>query len=142
METEALALPDKRNLKALTRNERRAYFKSLENMSIEQRRATVINLGREVEALDADGTVIKNKEGKVPTLKEISLFSLRAVHNTDQNQGPKEKMERYSLIKRIEPVEEIELNESEGKLLKDRVAKMYLNVPIIGRSWELIDGKD
>lgn len=101
----------------------------------------MINLIQTVEVIDADGTPIKNKEGTCPTLKEILLYAFRAIHPSDQQQGFKEKNERYLIVKRIEKVDEIELNEAEIKICKERIGKIYVQAGIVGRASELLSGE-
>ena len=83
-----------------------------------------VNLLTPIEAMDADETIIMNKEGKPPVLKEIILFALRAPHDSDQRTGLKEKNERYLVVKRVNAVDEIELTDGEVKMILDRVGKM------------------
>lgn len=101
----------------------------------------LINLLQPIEAMDADGTVIMNKDQKPPTLKEILLFSLRAPHNDDTRTGFKDKNERYLVLKRIDAVDEIELADGEVKMILDRVGKLYLQVELIGKVAEALTKK-
>lgn len=97
-----------------------------------------LNLLQPVEVLDSDGTIILNKDQKPPELKEIILFALRSIHESDQRTGLKEKNERYLVIKRVNTVDEIELTEGEVRMILDRVGKMYLQVELVGRVVELL----
>lgn len=98
----------------------------------------LVNLLSPVEAMDADGTIIKNKDGEIPTLKEMILYALRVPHGTDQNTNYKTKNERFLLLKRIDKVDEIELTDAECKSILDRIGMIYLQVEMVGRCGELL----
>lgn len=99
------------------------------------------NLLQPIEAFDADTTMIMNKEGKPPTLKEMILFALRAPHGDDQRTGFREKNERYLVLKRVEKTDSLELTEGEVKMILDRVGKLYLQVELVGRVAEVLTAK-
>lgn len=134
-------LHDGRRLHILNHTERKAYHSWVKRLPEHLRRLTMIDLTKAVEAYDADGTLIKNKDQKLPDLKEIVLFALRAAHQGDQNQGAKEKLERYTLIRRIDGASEIEFTQSEIKMILDRVSKIYLQVEIVGCVHEILAPK-
>lgn len=98
----------------------------------------LVDLLQPVEAFDSDGTVIKNKEKVVPTLKEIILIALRLPLQSDQGQGLKEKQERFLVIKRLNAADSIELGSGEIKQILERVAKVHQQVEIVGRVAEIL----
>lgn len=101
----------------------------------------LVNLLTPIEAMDADGTIIKNKDQEVPTLKEMVLYALRVPHGSDQSTNFKTKNERYLLLKRIDKVDEIDLTEAECKIILDRIGMIYLQVEMVGRCGELLTFK-
>jgi hypothetical protein len=124
---------DGRRLDLFNRKERLAYrarFGGDETMKV--------NLLTPVESINHDGTIIKNEEGGIPTLKKIILYALRAPHNSDAHTGFKEKNDRYLVVKRVDQCDELELTDGEVKMILDRVGKMYMQVEIVGRVAELL----
>jgi hypothetical protein len=134
--TTEIALFDNRRLDLLNRKERQHYNKLYRGEYTMQ-----INLLAPIEATDADATIIMNKEGKPPTLKEILLFALRSPHQADTQTGFREKNERYLVLKRVDAVDSIELTEGEVKMILDRVGKLYLQVELVGKVAEALSAK-
>lgn len=100
----------------------------------------MIDLKTPVNAVDADGTIIKGKEGTPPSLKEICLYALRQTHQSDQNTGFKQKNERALLARRIEKLDQIELTQGEIDQLKNRIGMLFLQADIVCAAGELLDG--
>jgi len=98
-----------------------------------------IDLLQDIEVFDSDGTLIKNKQGGPPPLKEVLLIALRSPHNSDASQGFREKNERYLMAKRITASDKIALTKEEAKLLKERVGMMFMQMEIVGRVGEILD---
>lgn len=127
---------DPRGANILNREERIFYLKHTKGA-----RFVKINLLQQIEAMDADETIILNKEKKPPTLKEIILFALRQAHQDDQRTSLKDKKERYLVVKRVNAVDELELSDGEIKMILDRVGKMYLQVELVGKVAEILEVK-
>jgi hypothetical protein len=100
-----------------------------------------VNLLHKIEAFDADGKVVRNRSEQVPDLKEVILIALRQPLQADQATGLKEKNERYLLIKRLTASDEVDLADSEIKLINERVGRVHLQVEIVGRVMELLSGE-
>lgn len=124
---------DPHNLRILNHNERRVW-KSLNKGEASMK----VDLLQRIEAMDVDETLIKDKEGNPPTLKEVAVRALRAPHNSDQTTNLKQKTERYALIKRLVASDEIELTERECSLIMDRAGMIYLQVELIGRLGDIL----
>lgn len=123
------------DLSKLNRKERRLYNKVFKPGDSE---SMLINLTQKIEAMDADGQLVKNKLNEVPPLREVILIALRQPLQIDHATGLKEKNERYLLIKKLSSGDEVELNEKEIKTILERVGKVHLQVEIVGRVMELL----
>ena len=123
------------DLSKLNRKERRLYNKVFKPGDSE---SMLINLTQKIEAMDADGQIVKNKLNEVPSLREVILIALRQPLQIDHATGLKEKNERYLLIKKLSSGDEVELNEKEIKTILERVGKVHLQVEIVGRVMELL----
>jgi hypothetical protein len=120
--------------KGLNRAERKLYQRLFKGETV------TINLLQQVEAFDGDGTLIKNKDGVCPPLKEIVEYALATAHQTDQNTGFKQKNERYLILKVVKASDEVDLTEAQIKLIKERIGMLFLQIEIVGRAAELLDG--
>lgn len=100
----------------------------------------LVKLNTTVEAYDVDETLIKNAKEKIPTLKDLVVRALRQVHADDQKDNLQMKQVRYTLLKRINSADEIELTDSEREILCNRVGKVFLQVELVGKACELING--
>ena len=123
------------DLSKLNRKERRLYNKVFKPGDSE---SMLINLTQKIEAMDADGQLVKNKLNEAPSLREVILIALRQPLQIDHATGIKEKNERYLLIKKLSSGDEVELNEKEIKTILERVGKVHLQVEIVGRVMELL----
>jgi hypothetical protein len=123
------------DLSKLNRKERRLYNKVFKPGDSE---SMLVNLTQKIEAMDADGQLVKNKLNEAPSLREVILIALRQPLQIDHATGLKEKNERYLLIKKLSSGDEVELNEKEIKTILERVGKVHLQVEIVGRVMELL----
>lgn len=127
---------DRAGLQFLNREERRRHQALLKKY---RGKFYMLNLNQPIDAVDADGTVIKNAKEEIPTVKEIALYSLRAAHVSDRDAGFDDKNVRYQLAKRIEKADELEITETEAKILKKRVGALFVQIDIVGKFAELVD---
>lgn len=109
----------------------------------------LVNLKKKIIAYGADGSLIEEKKGEgALDLGDAILYVLREVHEMDHHQTGGDKYNRYLVEKRLSgddgklKVEEIDLTESEVKMIKERVGKLYLQSGVVGKLWDLLDGKD
>lgn len=123
------------DLSKLNRKERRLYNKVFKPGDSE---SMLVNLTQKIEAMDADGQLVKNKLNEAPSLREVILIALRQPLQIDHATGLKEKNERYLLIKKLSFDKYAELNEKEIKTILERVGKVHLQVEIVGRVMELL----
>mgnify|MGYP006935476513 CR=1 FL=1 len=127
---------DPAGLRFLNREERRRHMALLKKY---RGKFYMLNLNQPIEAVDADGTVIKNAKEEIPTVKEIALYGLRQAHVLDRESGFDDKNIRYQLAKRIEKADELEITETEAKILKKRVGALFVQIDIVGKFGELVD---
>jgi hypothetical protein len=126
---------DLRFLDVLNRKERKAYEKQMKGQN-----TMLVNLNTNVEAYEVDDTLIKNAKNNIPTVKDLCMRALRQVHADDQKDNLQIKQIRYNLLKRITNSDEIELTDSEREILCNRIGKVFLQIELVGRACELING--
>lgn len=102
----------------------------------------LLDLNKAVSATDADGTLILDKDRKLPTLKDLALFALRTALPEDQNSNFAQKNKRWLVTKRLATCETglLELANEEIGLIKERIGRAYLQVELVGVAGELLDG--
>lgn len=156
-------LADRKLLFKLNHEERRAWKARFKALPERLRRTQVINLNAKIYATDGDGTLIKGEGDTFLDLRHVVLTSLKAGLQSDAQAPLKVKQERYDLLKRIQgnlvmtaegapalnaagkaqfdgAPNEIELTQAERNSILERAAKIYVQVEILGRVQELLEG--
>lgn len=113
---------------------------------------SIVHLTKKCVAFGADKSIIQLKPGDgAPSVKDVLLLSLRTPIEKDGKTGHVEKTRLFLLEKRIapeafaegaEPVEKIELTETEVATFKQRVGDLFLSPAFVGRMCELLDGAE
>jgi len=84
-----------------------------------------------------DGQVMKdNVDGKAVDAT-VKLAIVNAVLSPVQNEKGVDKVKKYELAKRIYTSDEVDLNEDEIKLIKERVGESYPPI-VVGQIYELL----
>jgi len=91
------------------------------------------------EIKDLDGKNLLNKEEKPLTLKEI--FEQASLASIAEDNG-EIKMKKYQIAKRLKENKQndFEISNEELNLLKFAIGRVFVPL-VVGRSFELIDGK-
>ena len=90
-----------------------------------------------------DGSDLTGTDGKPTrlTLEAVAENALLGTYNDEQNLSGEEKLKRYHLAMKIyDHKSDAELSAEELALVKRLIAKSY-NTLVMGRAWELLDGK-
>ena len=85
-----------------------------------------------------DSTPFINEDETPMTLKNVSLLALTGIHSSDDKRTTKEKIEIYTLARKV--ANEEELNIEEIALLKERISLIYVSPVIVGRALDIIEG--
>ena len=95
-----------------------------------------INL--DVPILQLDGTEFSDK----PTLKIICFLSVTTPLKSDESLAAEQKIRLYRLAQRIAGAGVVDLDSEDITLLKDRIAKAVAHIVVIGRAFDMIEGRD
>ena len=96
-----------------------------------------INFDQALKALD--GQPIMNETQQV-TLKTVTVNSLLALFQDEQNLSGEEKAKRYVLATRIYANPDIDLVAEEIALIKKLIGKMYAPL-IVGQCFNILDSR-
>lgn len=103
----------------------------------------MINLGQVIEARSVLGEQVGLPGVDAPTLKDVIMFSLRAIHpGTDPQdvmQDANHVLDRYWLSKKIEKADgEVELSQKEIAILEKQFKKHFFHPELLGKSLEAL----
>ena len=95
-----------------------------------------INL--DVPILQLDGTEFSDK----PTLKIICFLSVTTPIKSDETLTAADKIRLYRLAQRIAGDSVVDLDAEDVALLKDRISKVIAHVVVLGRAFDMLEGRD
>lgn len=84
-----------------------------------------------------DGQVMKDNVDGVAVDATVRMAIVNAVLNPVEKESGIEKVKKYELAKKVFANDEVDLDENEIKLIKDRVGETYPPV-IVGQMFELL----
>jgi len=91
-----------------------------------------------VPLITLDGQVMKDNDGQGKAIDAtVKLVVVNAVLSPVEKELGVDKVKKYELAKKIYASDEVDLNEDEIKLIKDRVGECYPPV-VVGQIYELL----
>jgi len=85
-----------------------------------------------------DGQVMKDNDGEGKAIDAtFKLAMINAILSPVQKENGVDKVKKYELAKRIFENDEVDLNEDEIKLIKDRVGETFPPI-VVGQIYELL----
>ena len=85
-----------------------------------------------------DGQVMMDNDGQGKAIKAtVKLAMVNAILSPVQKEKGVEKVKKYELAKKIYASDEVDLNEDEIKLIKDRVGETFPPI-VVGQIYELL----
>ena len=85
-----------------------------------------------------DGQVMRDDDGQGNvTDATVKMVIINAVLSPVQNEKGVDKVKKYELAKKVHTSDEVDLNEDEIKLIKDRVGETFPPI-IVGQIYELL----
>ena len=95
-----------------------------------------INLNQPI--LQLDGTEFSDK----PTLKIICFLAVTTPLKTDEALAAAEKLRLYRLAQKIAADSVADFDAEDIALLKDRICKVIAHVVVLGRAFDMLEGRD
>ena len=96
----------------------------------------LVNL--DIPLVNMDGQVMKDNDGQGNAIDAtVKLAIVNAVLSPVQNENGVDKVKKYELAKKVYASDEVDLNEDEIKLIKDRVGEMFPPI-VVGQIYELL----
>lgn len=89
----------------------------------------------EAPILDLDGKPLPDEA----TLKSVLFLAVTTPQKDDDRLDVKKKLELYSLAQKVHAGGEVDFTAEEIAALKDRVAKVFVHVVVVGRTFELLE---
>ena len=85
-----------------------------------------------------DGTTMKDNDGEGKAIDAtVKLAMINAILSPVQKESGIDKVKKYELAKKIYASDEVDLNEDEIKLIKDRVGETFPPI-VVGQIYELL----
>jgi len=85
-----------------------------------------------------DGQVMKDNDGQGNAIDAtVKMAIVNAVLSPVERESGVEKVKKYELAKKIYASDEVDLNEDDIKLIKDRVGEIFAPI-IVGQIYELL----
>ena len=85
-----------------------------------------------------DGQVMKDNDGEGKAIDAtVKLAMVNAILSPVQKESGIDKVKKYELAKKIYASDEVDLNEDEIKLIKDRVGETFPPI-VVGQIYELL----
>lgn len=85
-----------------------------------------------------DGQVMKDNDGQGKVIDAIvKLVIVNAVLSPVERESGVDKVKKYELAKKIYASDEVDLNEDEIKMIKDRVGETFPPI-VVGQVYELL----
>jgi len=85
-----------------------------------------------------DGQTMKDTDGQGKAIDAtVKLVIVNAVLSPVQNEKGVDKVKKYELAKKVHTSDEVDLNEDEIKLIKDRVGETFPPI-VVGQIYELL----
>lgn len=85
-----------------------------------------------------DGQVMKDNDGQGNAIDAtVKSAIVNAILSPVQNEKGVDKVKKYELAKKVHASDEVDLNEDEIKLIKDRVGETFPPI-VVGQIYELL----
>ena len=96
----------------------------------------LVNVNQTLKTMD--GQVMKDNDGQGSAIDAtVRLAMVNAVLSPVEKESGIEKVKKYELAKKIYAADEVDLNEDEIKLIKDRVGEGFAPI-VVGQIFELL----
>lgn len=96
----------------------------------------LINVNQVLKTID--GQIMKDSDGQGNVVDAtIKMIVVNAILSPVEKEPGVEKVKKYELAKKVYASDEVDLNEDEIKLIKDRVGEVFAPV-IVGQIYELL----